>query len=292
MADTKVSALVPATTLNTSDYLLLVQGGNSLKIDIQTLLSHIPSKMVVLEASESPTSGVISSALLVSKLTVAAPIVAYTLPVGTHGMEKQIVVSSLQNAVRNALSATWATSVVTVTTLSTKTASAATWLAGVVTITSTAHGFITGDTIAVAGFTPTGYNGTFAITVIDANTFTYNVVVNPGTLTVAGTCAKGAAHGFLTNDSIVISGFTPTGYNGTFIITVIDAATFTYALIANPGATSVIGVATKLGSATVTIATGAAGFTKLTFNALQSTACLKNIDGLWYLMSSNSVGIV
>ena len=292
MADTKVSALVPATTLNTSDYLLLVQGGNSLKIDIQTLLSHLPSKMAVLEASESPTSGVLSSGLLVSKLAASAPIAAYTLPVGSHGMEKQMVVASLQNAVRNALSATWSASIVTVTTLITKTATAATWLTGVVTITSAAHGFTTGDTIVVAGFTPVGYNGSFVITVIDANTFTYNVVVNPGALTVAGTCAKGAAHGFLTNDSIIISGFTPTGYDGTFIITVIDTATFTYALVANPGATSVIGVATKLGSATVTISTGAAGFTKLTFNVLQSTACLKNIDGLWHLMSSNSVGIV
>lgn len=291
MADTKVSALVPATTLNTSDYLLLVQGGNSLKIDIQTLLQHLPTRMTVLEVTESPISGVLATALLVSKLATSVGVTAYTLPVGTHGMEKHIVTSSLQNSVKTILSATWATSVVTVTTLITKTATNVTWLSGVATITSAAHGFTTGNTINISGFTPTAYNGTYVITVVDVNTFTYALVTNPGTMTVAGTCSKGAAHGFLTNDSIIIGGVTPTAYDGTFTITVVDSGTFTYPLASNPGTTTVVGTATKLGSATVTIATGTSGFTKLTFNSLQSTAWLKNIDSLWYLMASNSVGI-
>lgn len=41
------------------------------------------------------------------------------------------------------------------------------------TVTSTAHGLTTGDSITIAGATPTGYNVVAIVTVVDANTFTY-----------------------------------------------------------------------------------------------------------------------
>ena len=41
------------------------------------------------------------------------------------------------------------------------------------TVSCTAHGFSTGDSVIIAGATPSGYNGTYTVTVVDANTFTY-----------------------------------------------------------------------------------------------------------------------
>jgi hypothetical protein len=65
-----------------------------------------------------------------------------------------------------------------------------TWLSSVVTATcAVAHGYPVGETInlTVAGVTPAGYNGTFACTIASTTTFTYALVANPGTQTVAGT---------------------------------------------------------------------------------------------------------
>jgi len=64
-----------------------------------------------------------------------------------------------------------------------------TWLSSVVTVTTTApHGFTNGDTllVTISGATPTGYNGTYTITVTGASTFTYPLASNPGAETVPG----------------------------------------------------------------------------------------------------------
>lgn len=56
------------------------------------------------------------------------------------------------------------------------TAGSTTWSGGTVTMTTaTAHGFTTGDSVTVSGFTAgyTGYNGTYTITVVDSTSFTY-----------------------------------------------------------------------------------------------------------------------
>ena len=127
----------------------------------------------------------------------------------------------------------------------------------------------TGDTPTLAGFTPTAYNGvTPAITVIDANTFTYPLVTNPGVATVLGTVTwvdvdvnasltwlagvatvtTTLASDFITGDSVVIAGVTPAGYNGTFTITKTGPTTFTYPLVTDP-----TGAATIMGTSTTTI---------------------------------------
>lgn len=68
-----------------------------------------------------------------------------------------------------------------------KTITTITWSGGTATVTTSApHGFATGDRVTIAGQTPTGYNGTYAITVTGATTFTYALVSNPGVQTVAG----------------------------------------------------------------------------------------------------------
>ena len=54
--------------------------------------------------------------------------------------------------------------------------------------TSTAHGLITGNQVTMSGFTPSEYNGTFIITKVDADTFTYVMASAPATdPTVTGT---------------------------------------------------------------------------------------------------------
>src|SRR5262249_62166914 len=61
---------------------------------------------------------------------------------------------------------------------------------GTVTITA-ANSFTAGQTVAVSGLTPTGYNGT--VTVLNANStsFTYALATNPGPATViAGAFAQ------------------------------------------------------------------------------------------------------
>jgi hypothetical protein len=65
----------------------------------------------------------------------------------------------------------------------------ATWSAGVVTVVTTSpHGIPSGDTIPViiSGFTPTGYNGTYAATYVSSTSFTYPLAVNPGATSVVG----------------------------------------------------------------------------------------------------------
>lgn len=69
------------------------------------------------------------------------------------------------------------------------------WSGGSATVnTSVAHGFTTGDSVTIAGVTPAGYNGTYTVTVVDSDTFTYTVADPGGPITVQGT-AKEAVYG-------------------------------------------------------------------------------------------------
>lgn len=67
---------------------------------------------------------------------------------------------------------------------------AAVWASGTVTITTaTAHGITVGNTATwtMADFVPTGYNGTYTVTAVTDNQFTYAVSNPLGTLQTAGT---------------------------------------------------------------------------------------------------------
>ncbi|MGQ0545946.1 MAG: PilC/PilY family type IV pilus protein [Betaproteobacteria bacterium] len=58
---------------------------------------------------------------------------------------------------------------------------------GTATASATGHGFTTGDTVIISGASPAGFNGTFTITVVDANTFRFSVsatLLSPATGTV------------------------------------------------------------------------------------------------------------
>ncbi len=57
--------------------------------------------------------------------------------------------------------------------------------------TATAHGFTTGNQVTVSGVTPVGYNGTFSVTVVDADTFTYTTTGSDlGPITIEGTAQR------------------------------------------------------------------------------------------------------
>lgn len=172
MTDTKVSALTAATTLNGADYLLLVQGSNSLKIDINTLAAKFPTRISLQETPEAKTTaGALSTALQTTKVKLLHPSAAYTLGAGTHGMEKAIVCDSIETS-------------------SPKTITTATWSGGTATITVTSHGYSNGDSITIAGVTPSGYNGTYTISNVSTHTFDYTVADPGGPGTVFGTAQK------------------------------------------------------------------------------------------------------
>lgn len=73
--------------------------------------------------------------------------------------------------------------------LSTAPITSMTWSGGVVTVTTTnPHGFTVNDTlwIVISGVAPSSYNGTFLCTVTGANSFTYVLISNPGSVTTEG----------------------------------------------------------------------------------------------------------
>ncbi len=74
-----------------------------------------------------------------------------------------------------------------------QTLTAASWASGVATVTMAAvpTGIVVGDQITIAGMTPTGYNGSFAVTAVTGTTISYALATNPGTETVLGTLAAG-----------------------------------------------------------------------------------------------------
>lgn len=81
----------------------------------------------------------------------------------------------------------------------------------------------------------------------------FNTTVS--SLTSVGTTATvtmSANHNLLTGMSIVIAGFTPSGYNGTYVITVTGLNTFTYTLASTQGVVTVIGTATPLTNTAIT----------------------------------------
>lgn len=85
----------------------------------------------------------------------------------------------------------------TLSTLGTnKTVSSLSQTGGVATATCSSHGFSDGDSITISGATPSGYNGSFNITFVDANTFTFPVssaLSSPATGTIR---ARGWTEGY------------------------------------------------------------------------------------------------
>ena len=154
------------------------------------------------------------------------------------------------------------------------------------TVNMTAHGFVTGQRVTIAGAVQPQYNGPQTITKIDNNSFSYAIVEgpvspagggtaktasataniaayngnpNPGVVRAAGstsvTVSTTANHGFGTSGSVTIAGVKDsTGalvaeYNGTFSYANTGNRTFTYSIAATTPATPATGTITADGSA-------------------------------------------
>ncbi|MFA7282892.1 MAG: hypothetical protein WC100_22635, partial [Sterolibacterium sp.] len=146
-------------------------------------------------------------------------------------------VAGFVTATNDIVSASWASGTVTVTTSQThnlgKPITNTTWASapspGQITVTAAGHDFFVGQTVTVSGVSPSGYNGSFVIVAVAANTFTFDAASDPGAYVSGGWASAG--------DRVSISGISPTGYNGTYPVTVTGATEFTYALATNPGGT-------------------------------------------------------
>lgn len=104
-------------------------------------------------------------------------------------------------------------------------------------------------------------------------------------LTSSGTTATAsmtAAHGLLTGMSVTLSGFVPTGYNGTYVITVTGLTTFTYTLAAALGVTTTTGTATPTSGFVVT-GVSPSLFINVTIFKSRMWFVEKNSLRVWYL---------
>ncbi|MBI2994032.1 MAG: hypothetical protein HYY48_07645 [Gammaproteobacteria bacterium] len=135
----------------------------------------------------------------------------------------------------------------------------------IVTATVTDHGFTGGQSVTVAGVTPTSFNGTYNnITKVDDDTFTFTTAAPLAPVTsVSGATAQGqtttatgtvSSHGYSVGDFITIAGVTtPTDYNGVHeILSVPTSDTFTFSVssgLANASGT----ITSTRGSTTVLV---------------------------------------
>lgn len=122
-----------------------------------------------------------------------------------------------------------------------------------VTATVTGHGLSTWDTVNISGAMEEEYNGDFAITVLDVDTFTYEVAGFPATpatgtiemfvgpLLGGGMTRDGSTvtvvapgHGLSSGMSVAVEGADAAEYNGDFVITVVDGNSFTFEIVGTP----------------------------------------------------------
>jgi len=130
-----------------------------------------------------------------------------------------------------------------------------TGIANTARVTADAHGFSTGQTVTITGSSEATFNGSFPITKIDANTFSYTVsglagtATNPPSNMVASigisqithpttggsrdiaTVTTTVPHGFSDNQTVIISntgGVPPAGYDGTWTVSGANPAASTF----------------------------------------------------------------
>ena len=94
------------------------------------------------------------------------------------------------------------------------------------------------------------------------------------------TVTTASAHGLVTGNRVVVSGATPTAYNGAYVITVTGTTTFTYTMASTPASD-----ATVVGSYTVLGITGVDSSTFINVNLFKNRLYFTQKDTLkcWYL---------
>lgn len=130
----------------------------------------------------------------------------------------------------------------------------------------TNHGLTTGQTVVISGASPSAFNGSYGVTVVDANNFTYTLsspqgaASAPGSMTKSTTTATvttSAAHGFSNGNSVTIANASPADLNGTYVIANASGSTFTYTLPAAAASNTATGVTATKGATTTATATTA-----------------------------------
>ena len=126
----------------------------------------------------------------------------------------------------------------------------------VVTVSHAGHGLLSGAQVAIAGAAPVGrvsVNGTYAITVVDANSYTLTLgspaavsktlAANPLSVTLGSpvVTVTESGHNIANGASVTFSGAAAVGGitpNGTFAISVVDANTYRFSFTANATSTA------------------------------------------------------
>ena len=144
-----------------------------------------------------------------------------------------------------------------------------------VNMTNTAGHFL----VACNGVDPTMvYNGTSWFYLATTSTAqTISSITRAGTL---ATLTTASPHGLVTNNYVTITGATEAAYNGSYVITVTGASTFTYTMATTPAAN-----ATVVGSYTVLGVTGINSNKFINVNLFKNRLYFTEKDSLnvWYL---------
>ena len=99
-----------------------------------------------------------------------------------------------------------------------------------------AHGYLSGQSVTIQGASPTEFNGTYNVTVIDTDHFNYTISAASGnasgTITASGNTTTATAtttgHSFLAGTTVNVSGASIAAYNGAKTILTVAGNTFTY----------------------------------------------------------------
>ncbi len=124
--------------------------------------------------------------------------------------------------------------------------------------TAAPHGLLVGMVVTVSGANEVEYNVTAEIENVGASTFDYNMVSDPGGsatgtlvyqdeglasdhITFNTIVARAVAHGLTTAEFVFIAGAGETGYNGLFLVTVLDVDHFEVTPVTTPTVTPATG---------------------------------------------------
>ena len=125
------------------------------------------------------------------------------------------------------------------------------------------------------------YNGTAWLKIATTTTAqTISTITRGGTGNLTATLTTAAAHGLITGNQVTISGATESNYNGTYIITVTGATTFTYTMATAPSAN-----ATVVGTYNILGITGVDSSTFINVNLFKNRLYFTQKDTMkiWYL---------
>src|SRR6266705_5859217 len=236
--------------LNTSDFVDVtgatpaaynVSDAPIIKIDANTFTYGLSAA-----AGTSSSGQTVFGKKLVQTLTSAGATATATLPSHGYSATNQITISGASNDA--GFNGTFAIASVTTNTFTYTRISPSSLAGTTAQATSAGHGFSSGQSVTISGATPSTspYNGTFTITVLDANTFTYalssgqsvsaigsiqatsTVTNNVTSIThptsgspasqQTATVTTSSAHGFNPGDTVTIANAAQSAYNGSFLV--------------------------------------------------------------------------